>query len=200
MRWRVTTGCDAAPHWRGTFVSRFVAHPGLAAPDREPPARTIERLLFPLAAILIGAAVGIGSFTFVYAKGASYLTDDPAACANCHVMEAQYAGWVKSSHRDVAGCNDCHTPHNYVGKYVTKARNGFWHSFYFTTGTFPDPIRIRPPNRTITEGACRDCHTAIAESIHAEEVPRFDAASTLRSEGGTLACTRCHSDVGHWTP
>jgi cytochrome c nitrite reductase small subunit len=82
---------------------------------------------------------------------------------------------------------------------MTKASNGFWHSFYFTTGTFPDPIRIRPHNRRVTEGACRDCHTAVASSIHAEEVPEFTEAGALSSPGETLACTRCHSDVGHWT-
>jgi cytochrome c nitrite reductase small subunit len=114
-------------------------------------------------------------------------------------MEPQYAGWVKSSHRNFAGCNDCHTPHDKIGKYVTKARNGFWHSFYFTTGTFPDPIRIRSHNRTITEGACRDCHTSIAESIHAAGPPQFTDASTLRAGSESVACTRCHSEVGHWT-
>lgn len=158
----------------------------------------MTRWLLPLTAVLIGVAIGIGSFTFVYAEGHSYLTDDPAACANCHVMQPQYSGWVKSSHRSVAGCNDCHTPHDPIGKYVTKARNGFWHSFYFTTGTFPEPIRIRPHNREVTESACRDCHQAITASIHAEEVPAFDRADALRG-GESLACTRCHADVGHWT-
>src|SRR5690606_8536071 len=94
---------------------------------------------------------------------------------------------------------DCHTPHEPISKYVVKARNGFWHSFYFTTGTFPDPIRIRAANRTVTEGACRDCHTQIASSIHAEAVPRFTGAGALRDGENTLACTRCHSEVGHWT-
>jgi cytochrome c nitrite reductase small subunit len=45
----------------------------------------------------IGLAVGVGGYTFVYARGGSYLTDDPAACANCHVMREQYDGWIKSS-------------------------------------------------------------------------------------------------------
>jgi hypothetical protein len=26
------------------------------------------------------------TYTFVYAKGYSYLTNDPGACANCHIM------------------------------------------------------------------------------------------------------------------
>ena len=41
-----------------------------------------------LPALVVGASLGviagIGGYTFVYAKGASYLTNDPAACANCH--------------------------------------------------------------------------------------------------------------------
>ena len=87
-------------------------------------------------AVAIGLSAGIGGYTFVYARGASYLTNDPAACMNCHVMREQYDGWIKSSHRSVAVCNDCHTPHDLIGKYATKSQNGFWHSFYFTTGAF----------------------------------------------------------------
>ena len=105
--------------------------------------------------VAFGVIVGIGGFTFIYAQGYSYLTNDPRACANCHVMREQLDGWVKSSHRAVAGCNDCHTPPDFVGKYYTKARNGFWHSFYFTTGGFHEPIRINEFNRGVTERAFR---------------------------------------------
>ena len=31
--------------------------------------------------VLIGVVVGVGSYTFIYAKGYSYLTNDPRACA-----------------------------------------------------------------------------------------------------------------------
>jgi cytochrome c nitrite reductase small subunit len=58
--------------------------------------------------VSIGMAIGLGVYTFVYAKGASYLTNNPASCANCHIMNEQYDGWLKSSHRAVATCNDCH--------------------------------------------------------------------------------------------
>ena len=102
--------------------------------------------------VAMGLALGVGAYTFVYAKGASYLTNDPRACVNCHVMQEQYDGWIKSSHRSVATCNDCHAPHNLVGKYSTKAQNGFWHSFYFTFGNYADPIQITERNRKITEG------------------------------------------------
>ena len=39
---------------------------------------------------LLGVPAGIGVFTFVYAKGFSYLSTDPRACVNCHIMNPQY--------------------------------------------------------------------------------------------------------------
>lgn len=144
------------------------------------------------AAALVGTAVGLGAFTFVYAKGGSYLTTDPAACANCHIMREHYSAWLKSSHRNVAGCNDCHTPHDVVGKYAVKASNGFWHSFAFTTGWHPDPIHITEGNREVTEGACRSCHTVVTQAI--------DAGSAHGGrDDGSVKCTRCHYEVGHMT-
>jgi len=64
-------------------------------------------LLVVVLGALIGAAAGIGGYTFVYARGYSYFTNDPAACANCHAMDAYYASWMKSRHHAAAVCNDC---------------------------------------------------------------------------------------------
>ncbi|MDQ3487685.1 MAG: NapC/NirT family cytochrome c [Acidobacteriota bacterium] len=113
-----------------------------------------SRLLI-VTAILVGLTIGIGGCTFVYAKGYSYLSNDPQACANCHIMRDHFNAWTRSSHRAVAVCNDCHTPPGTIPKYMTKARNGFWHSFYFTTGRYPDPLRITPRNHQVTELTCR---------------------------------------------
>jgi cytochrome c nitrite reductase small subunit len=148
-------------------------------------ARTAPLLAF---AVAFGLAAGLGGYTFVYARGASYLTNDPAACANCHVMSEHYAGWMRSSHRSVATCNDCHTPPGLVGKYSTKAMNGFWHSFAFTTGRYPDPLLIKGRNRDIAEAACRKCHAALVSAMDTGH----DAASTV-------SCIRCHGAVGHPT-
>lgn len=145
-----------------------------------------------LTACAIGVAAGLGGYTFVYAKGSSYLTNDPAACANCHVMNEQYSGWIKSSHRSVAVCNDCHTPHDVVGKYATKARNGFWHSFYFTSGTFPEPIQITDRSRAIAEKSCRHCHGDIVDAIDSPASKHGDDG-----QGDPQSCTRCHAGVGH---
>ena len=139
------------------------------------------------ALVVLGAAFGLGIYTFAYAKGWSYLTDDSKACANCHVMDEQYEGWLKASHRSVATCNDCHTPHNFVGKYYTKAKNGFWHSFYFTTNTFPEPIRATPSSRRITEAACRHCHQPIVQAM----------GTPAHAGSDEISCIRCHGSVGH---
>ncbi len=147
---------------------------------------TQRAILGILLGAAIGLALGVGGYTFIYAKGISYLTDDPAACVNCHIMRKQYDGWIRSSHRAVAACNDCHTPAGYLSKYATKASNGFWHSFAFTSGRFAEPIRIKPHNREITETTCRRCHQSVVDAI---ETPHH---------GGTrLSCVRCHRSVGH---
>ena len=170
-----------------------------AVPTKGPPERPTPRLrgawLSWAAATAIGLVVGLGGFTFVYARGYSYMTDDPAACANCHVMNEQFAGWSRGSHRSVAVCNDCHTPASVVGKYMTKAQNGFWHSYYFTVGGFPDPIQMTPRNRAITEASCLKCHDEITSSITAPAGVAVPAGGGHAGPG--ISCVRCHASVGH---
>lgn len=137
-----------------------------------------------VAALVTGAAIGLGLFTFVYARGSSYLGSDPAACANCHIMQEHYVAWQKSSHHAVAGCNDCHAPPSGLAKYWVKARNGFNHSYAFTTGDFVDPLRITQKNREVTEAQCRHCHQDLVQTMgHVADV----------------SCIRCHTFVGHRT-
>lgn len=139
-----------------------------------------------LIGVAVGILAGLGVFTFIYAEGASYLTDDPRACANCHVMRGHYDAWAKSSHHAVATCNDCHTPAGFVGKYKTKALNGYHHSMAFTLGGFHEPIQITPANHEITEQACRKCHADIVAAIDA-----------FHGQADDLSCVRCHASVGH---
>jgi cytochrome c nitrite reductase small subunit len=141
-----------------------------------------------LLAILVGAIVGISGYAFVYAKGYSYLLNDPAACANCHAMRGQYDAWIKSSHHSAATCNECHTPHNFIGKYAVKTTNGFFHSFYFTTNLYPDTIQITGFDRQVTENACRHCHAEITEAID---------SNSIHGTARGIECTRCHYSVGH---
>jgi hypothetical protein len=41
--------------------------------------------------VLIGSMVGLGLYTFVYAKGYSYLSNDSKGCANCRVKRFDLA-------------------------------------------------------------------------------------------------------------
>ena len=136
--------------------------------------------------VLTGMALGLGLFTFGYARGFAYMTDDPAACANCHVMRDQYSGWMKGSHRTAAVCNDCHSPSGLVPKYATKMRNGFFHSLAFTTGRFPEVIQVTAFNHAITERACIKCHSEIVAGIE-----------SVRAHGQEVQCIQCHARVGH---
>lgn len=130
---------------------------------------------------------GLGFFTFGYGDGAAYLSNDPEACTNCHVMQQQFDSWIKSGHAHVAVCNDCHLPHDALRKWVVKADNGFFHSLAFTTNDFDEPIRIKTRNRRVTQAACLDCHRGLANAL----LPAVPG-------GETLSCMHCHADVGHF--
>ncbi len=133
-----------------------------------------------LAAVAAGLVAGIGGYAFYYAKGYSYLGNDPATCANCHVMAGHYAGWQAAPHHLVATCNDCHTPAGPISKYVVKALNGYHHSMAFTLGGYPDVIRARPQSAEVVEANCRRCH-----------------ADLVAAMGGGVSCVRCHASAGH---
>ncbi len=137
-------------------------------------------------AAIVGGIVGLGLFTFAYAQGASYLSDDPSSCVNCHVMRDVYDGWNHGSHKAVATCNDCHTPHSsMIAKYAVKGLNGVRHSVAFTLGNFPEPIHITALNQSVAQNNCIYCHGAItAEMNHADADEPTD-------------CLHCHARVGH---
>lgn len=145
-----------------------------------------RRLLLLLFCALFGVLAGLGGYTFYYAKGASYLSNDPRACVNCHIMREQYDGWQKASHHTVATCNDCHVPHDVVGKYLTKMENGFWHSKGFTFQDFPEPIRMRPQSKQIVLANCNTCHATVVSEITGH-----------LAVGDQIDCVTCHSGVGH---
>jgi cytochrome c nitrite reductase small subunit len=136
---------------------------------------------------LIGLFIGVGGFTFYYAEGASYLSDDARACVNCHIMREQYDGWQKASHHAVATCNDCHVPHDFVGKYFTKFDNGYHHSRAFTMQDFHEPIQIRPVNSQVLNRNCVYCHGELTREIRVH----------LASQEQPMDCVRCHGLVGH---
>src|SRR5436305_13769584 len=128
---------------------------------------TIRGLRMPalVLCVLAGILLGTGAYTVHYAEGFSYLSNDPKACVNCHIMREQYDGWQKASHHAVATCNDCHTPREFIPKYLSKAENGFHHSRAFTLQDFHEPIRISPKNARILQENCIACHKDLVSEI-----------------------------------
>ncbi|MHC4520501.1 MAG: NapC/NirT family cytochrome c, partial [Planctomycetota bacterium] len=93
--------------------------------------------------VLVGAAIGGAVVVARIANAASYLSDAPETCINCHVMTDAYASWQRGSHGHVAVCTDCHVPHdNIVAKYAYKARDGMKHSYVFTMRAEPQVLEL----------------------------------------------------------
>ncbi|MCM2323759.1 MAG: cytochrome c nitrite reductase small subunit [Oligoflexia bacterium] len=153
----------------------------------------MKRFLFPLSllalAVPLGFVLGLGTYTFYYAEGASYFSENPKTCANCHIMNHQYDTWIKSGHHHVATCNDCHLPKGGIQKYIAKARNGWNHSLAFTLENFHQPIQITRPNQEILQENCVRCHGNLVKD------------AILTPAGGShqaQSCTHCHRNIGHF--
>jgi len=134
-----------------------------------------------------GAFLGMSAYVARLSNAASYLSDDPKACINCHVMNPEFASWQHSSHARVAVCNDCHVPHdNLLSKYLYKAKDGTRHSFMFTFHMEPQVMKPTEEAKRVIQANCMRCHETLMESTYS---PIFH--STERP------CTECHREVPH---
>jgi cytochrome c nitrite reductase small subunit len=136
---------------------------------------------------LLGVLLGAGGFTFREGEGLAYLGSESKTCVNCHIMRDQYDGWQKASHHAVATCNDCHVPHGFIAKYLTKGENGFEHSKAFTLQNFHEPIMIKPKSARIVQKNCIRCHGDLVNTMLADD----------RGSDEPFKCARCHDRVGH---
>lgn len=140
------------------------------------------------AGLSLGIMLGLGIFAFSYAEGTSYLSDDPRACINCHVMREPYDAWLKSSHHAHATCNDCHVPHTSVfAKYLVKTEHGYRHSKGFTFQDFHEPIRTTPGSRAVIRDNCVRCHEHLVADID----------RPAGAGHGGADCLHCHAHVAH---
>lgn len=165
--------------------------------------RGIARWAAPSVAALAGVSIGIALFTFHYAEGTSYLSDDPKACVNCHIMQEHYDAWQHASHHANATCNDCHVPHDtVVHKYFVKAEHGYRHSKGFTFNDFHEPIQITPGSREVVVNNCVRCHSSIGSdtTVHARaHEPLYGRLPENIAPAGLVSadCLHCHARVGH---
>lgn len=147
---------------------------------------------FP-AIIVLGAIVGLAAFLFKISNAVSYMSDDPKACVNCHVMTPQYATWERSSHGKVTTCNDCHVPNdNLVRKYLFKASDGFRHSYMFTFRMEPQVIRIKDAGREVVQENCIRCHSNYLHPVSLRAVN-----TKAIHDGQDQTCWDCHREVPH---
>lgn len=149
---------------------------------------TEQKVLLILASLfVVGWFIGSGSITFYEAKGLSYMSNSPEACINCHSMNQVYDKWSHGGHRHVATCNDCHTPHNFIGKWTTKAINGFNHSKAFTLDKeLPIVFEAKESTKKIAQDNCIRCHDSIASH-----------PAGLDNKQEPLRCLSCHPNPAH---
>lgn len=143
--------------------------------------------------VLLGIFFGLGCYVLYLSKAASYLSDAPETCVNCHVMAPQYATWNHSSHREVATCNDCHVPHNNVfNKYFFKAKDGLRHASMFALRMEPEVIFILEEGKEVVHNNCVRCHSQqLTDPKLAAQVPNHAHNTQDR------VCWECHREVPH---
>lgn len=144
--------------------------------------------------VVAGVLAGLGGYTMYMSRAYSYLSDDPAACINCHIMTPYYQSWNHSSHAQWATCNDCHVPHdNIVAKYAFKAKDGLYHSAVFTMRAEPQVIRPREESYQVIMNNCIRCHTQLNTEF--VKTGMIDYADTKHGQG--KACWDCHTEIPH---
>lgn len=143
--------------------------------------------------ILTGLLFGFGGLALYVGNATSYLSDDPRACMNCHVMAPQFATWERSSHARVTVCNDCHVPHNNIfNKFLFKAMDGTRHSYMFTFRLEPQVIRIHDAGTAVVQDNCIRCHSHLNQNVQ-ERLVTLD----VRNHGGGKLCWDCHRETPH---
>ncbi len=130
-----------------------------------------------------GAACGLALVVAHISNAASYLSDKPEACLNCHVMNNAYATWQHGSHAHVAECSDCHLPHqNPIAEKAFQARDGLRHSYVFTFRLEPQALHLSEGAKPVVQENCLRCHA------NQFMMARLASVSERR-------CWDCHSGV-----
>lgn len=143
--------------------------------------------------VIMGVMTGLALLIFRISNAASYLSNEPRTCVNCHVMAPQFATWQHSSHMRVATCNDCHVPQDNVFRtYAFKAADGMRHAYVFTFRLEPQVIQIKDAGKTAVQQNCIRCHTQMLQRVTIGKVS-FEGSR----HGKGLLCWDCHRVTPH---
>ncbi|MDR1394936.1 MAG: cytochrome c nitrite reductase small subunit, partial [Deltaproteobacteria bacterium] len=138
-------------------------------------------------------AAGLAVYTFYASLAASYLSERPAVCANCHIMGPYFQSWLKSSHNVWANCNDCHVPNDTKFRYwAFKAFDGLYHSAVFTLRLDTEVIRQREISNQVVYLNCLRCHSPLVTE-YLKMGPDYRAVT----DGRKKVCWDCHQDLPH---
>lgn len=152
-----------------------------------------QQLLIPLI-IVLGIAFGLFFYLLYVSRMASYLTEEPSACVNCHIMAPYYQSWQKSSHQPWTTCNDCHVPQdNIIKGYAFKAMDGLYHAAIFTLRAEPQVIRPRHASYGAIMENCIRCHTELNQQFVKTGMIKYSEVKN----GEAKACWDCHREVPH---
>ncbi len=140
--------------------------------------------------IISGVLTGLIFFALYIGNAASYLSDKPETCINCHVMYPQYASWRQSAHGKSVTCNDCHVPQdNFFRAYFFKAMDGTRHSTLFTLRMEEQVIKIKSAGINVVQENCKRCHSHLIDHTF------------LKTEQSDeeKKCWSCHQETPHGT-
>ncbi len=161
--------------------------------NKTSPSTRKSRFKKSLIPVLLGIMIGLGCYTLYISKAGSYLSDDPKACVNCHIMAPEYATWFHSSHGRNTTCNDCHVPHDNIARtYFFKAMDGARHASIYALEMEPQTIKILAPGKKVVQENCIRCHTELNEVVKTAQV-----TAPMAHEGNGKLCWDCHRDVPH---
>lgn len=148
-----------------------------------------------VAVFFIAVITGLGMFMTKEAELVSYMSDDPLACVNCHVMTPVYNSWMHSSHREWASCNDCHVPHNNIfNMYYFKAKDGLFHASVFTARAEPEVMFMRKESQEVVQNNCIRCHVQQVTQVKYDGYIKDHAKNRTERQ-----CWSCHQEVPHGT-
>jgi cytochrome c nitrite reductase small subunit len=155
-----------------------------------------KKLLKTIAIFCGISATCLAVYTAYVSKAHSYLSEDPRACINCHVMNTQYATWQHSSHKEV-GCIECHLPtDNTTDKLISKMKDGWNHSLAFTLNTYDHAIKISEDGARRVQQNCVSCHSDIVSNIQNNKDLNHNFKE-LKNVVSDTKCWDCHKSVPH---
>ncbi len=173
---------DLSLYWRRLNPMRPARRVGPLIHSFIQACRQRRLILMAVAGLLCGMAL----LLFRVSNAASYLSDAPETCINCHVMTPYYASWQRSSHREEATCNDCHVPQDNIFRtYYFKATDGMRHTRVFALRQEPQTLVLNPAAVPVIQQNCVRCHE--------HQIMR----TAMGSSANERLCWECHRETPH---